>query len=38
MVDNNIDRIFEEGLHQFIQRFLQDNSRLALQIQTDYRF
>jgi uncharacterized alpha-E superfamily protein len=38
MVDNDIDRIFEEGLHQFIQRFLQDNSRLALQIQADYRF
>lgn len=38
LVDNDIDRIFEEGLHQFIQRFLQDNSRLALQIQADYRF
>lgn len=38
VVDNDIDRIFEEGLHQFIQRFLQDNSRLALQIQADYRF
>lgn len=38
VVDNDIDRIFDEGLHQFIQRFLQDNSRLALQIQADYRF
>ncbi|MEN3974054.1 alpha-E domain-containing protein [Emcibacter sp. SYSU 3D8] len=36
--DTHIDQIFEEGLHQFIERFLVENGKLALQIQTDYRF
>lgn len=36
--DTDIDHIFEEGLHQFIERFLLKNANLASQIQTDYRF
>jgi len=38
LVDTDIDRIFEEGLHEYIERFLSENGRLAVQIQTDYRF
>lgn len=38
VVDTHIDQIFEEGLHEFIERFLVENSNLALQIQTDFRF
>lgn len=33
-----IDEIFEEGLHEFIEQFLADNSALSAQIETDYRF
>ncbi len=33
-----IDEIFEEGLHEFIDGFLNRNQRLAAQIQTDFRF
>ncbi|MEO0032791.1 MAG: hypothetical protein RIS94_2549 [Pseudomonadota bacterium] len=33
-----IDTIFEQGLHQFIGDFLATNTRLAQQIQRDYRF
>jgi len=33
-----IDEIFEEGLHEFIEQFLADNSALSTQIETDYRF
>lgn len=36
--DTQIDVIFEEGLHEFIGRFLQENQNLALQIQSDFRF
>ena len=34
----DIGQIFEEGLHQFIGRFLVQNGNLASQIQSDYRF
>ena len=37
VADNDIARIFEDGLHQFIQQFLQANAQLADQIQRDYR-
>ena len=33
-----IDAIFEQGLHQFIGDFLATNTRLAREIQRDYRF
>ena len=35
---HNIDNIFEEGLHEFLQNFLRENARLALRIEEDYRF
>ena len=36
--DSNIDTIFEYGLHEFVQKFLAENSTLAVQIERDYRF
>ena len=34
----SIQRIFETGLHEFLQGFLRRNAELARQIETDYRF
>ncbi|MDG4648108.1 alpha-E domain-containing protein [Roseibacterium sp. SDUM158017] len=34
----NIDRVFEDGLHEFITDFLNDIARLGQQIEKDYRF
>ena len=34
----SIDDIFENGLHEFIQGFIQDVNTLGLQIEKDYRF
>lgn len=34
----SIETIFESGLHEFITDFIQQNSNLAQQIETDYRF
>jgi uncharacterized alpha-E superfamily protein len=33
-----IDRVFEDGLHEFITDFLTDIARLGSQIEKDYRF
>ncbi|MBA4353876.1 MAG: hypothetical protein C0409_04220 [Novosphingobium sp.] len=33
-----IEGIFEQGLHEFIGKFIRANTALALQIQRDYRF
>ena len=33
-----IDRVFEDGLHEFITDFLSDVAKLGHQIETDYRF
>jgi uncharacterized alpha-E superfamily protein len=33
-----IDRVFEDGLHEFITDFLTDVAKLGQQIETDYRF
>lgn len=33
-----VDAIFDQGLHEFIGRFIAHNTQLALQIQRDYRF
>ena len=33
-----IDRVFEEGLHEFISEFLTDLARLGRQVEQDYRF
>lgn len=35
---STIEKIFETGLHQFLQDFLRRNAELAAQIETDYRF
>ena len=36
--DGTIDRVFEDGLHEFITDFLSDVAKLGHQIETDYRF
>ncbi|MCY4005375.1 MAG: alpha-E domain-containing protein [Rhodobacteraceae bacterium] len=36
--NGNIERVFEEGLHEFISDFLRDTARLGTQIESDYRF
>jgi len=33
-----IDRVFEDGLHEFITDYLTDVAKLGQQIETDYRF
>ncbi len=38
LTHNTIDRVFEDGLHEFITDFLTDIARLGHQIETDYRF
>ncbi|MBX3481581.1 MAG: alpha-E domain-containing protein [Caulobacter sp.] len=38
LLDNSIDTIFENGLHQFLSDFIARNRALALQIEQDYRF
>lgn len=35
---HDVNKIFEEGLHEFITRFLRDNNALGRQIEKDYRF
>ena len=34
----SVERIFEDGLHEFLQDFTHRNARLAAQIETDFRF
>ena len=34
----SMDSIFDDGLHEFIESFLDANNRLASQISTDYSF
>jgi uncharacterized alpha-E superfamily protein len=36
--NSNIQNIFDYGLHEFILEFLEENSRLASQIELDFRF
>ena len=36
--EQTIQSIFESGLHEFIERFIQDNIALGNQIERDYRF
>jgi DNA polymerase-1 len=36
--NTTIDAIFEQGLHEYIAQFISRNTRLANQIQHDYRF
>ena len=38
LTHGTIDRVFEDGLHEFITDFLTDIARLGQQIETDYRF
>ena len=38
LTDRSIEDIFESGLHEFIQNFIQDNNILGRQIEKDYRF
>ena len=35
---NTVDSIFEFGLHQFIENFIESNNDLSMQIERDYRF
>lgn len=35
---NSIDAIFQDGLHEFLTAFIQDMTRLANHIETDFRF
>ncbi len=36
--EHSIDMIFERGLHEFIETFVQTNNQIARQIELDYRF
>ena len=36
--EKDIDQIFDEGLHEYIQNFLLQNAELARQVEIDYRF
>jgi uncharacterized alpha-E superfamily protein len=38
LTHGSIQRVFEDGLHDFITDFLTDTARLGHQIETDYRF
>ena len=36
--DRDISAIFDEGLHEFLTSVINDNARIGLQIEEDYRF
>lgn len=36
--ENDVGSIFDMGLHQFIEDFIQENNSIALQVEHDYRF
>ncbi|XDA97706.1 alpha-E domain-containing protein [Sulfitobacter sp. LCG007] len=38
LADSTIKEIFDQGLHEFISGFIQDNNLLGMQIEKDYRF
>lgn len=38
LTKNDIETIFEHGLHEFITEFIAGNAALAAQIETDFRF
>lgn len=38
LLKTDIEQIFEEDLHDYIQRFLSENAKFAAQIEIDYRF
>lgn len=38
LTHNTIERVFDDGLHEFITDFLTDIAQLGHQIETDYRF
>lgn len=38
MREQDIDAVFEHGLHQFIQDFIRENNALGRQIEEDFRF
>jgi len=38
LTHNTIERVFDDGLHEFITDFLTDIAQLGQQIETDYRF
>ncbi len=37
-MQRNVDEIFDNGLHEFIQEFLEDLAAVGAQIEIDYRF
>lgn len=38
LTDNNVQEVFDDGLHEFLTEFLSDINNLGMQIQTDFRF
>ncbi|MEL6921621.1 MAG: alpha-E domain-containing protein, partial [Pseudomonadota bacterium] len=38
LYNRSIERIVDDGLHESILQFIRGNSRLAMQIEQDYRF
>jgi len=38
LTHSSIERVFDDGLHEFITDFLDDTARLGQQIEQDYRF
>jgi uncharacterized alpha-E superfamily protein len=38
LTHGTIERVFDDGLHEFISGFPDDIARLGGQIETDYRF
>ena len=38
LVNADMTRIFQQGLHEFLQEFIADNTRLAADIATTYHF
>ena len=38
LMNRDIESIFEEGLHEFIDAFIGDNNALGRQIEEDFRF
>jgi uncharacterized alpha-E superfamily protein len=36
--DLTIDRVFEQGLHEFLTQFMRGNADIARAISDDYRF
>jgi uncharacterized alpha-E superfamily protein len=38
LVDNDMDRIFQHGLHEFLTEFMARNDRISLTLSESYNF